>query len=146
MKKLLIMAIILSLALTLAACGGNEKPEAAQPTETPQPTELPSVTAPPAEGDNDSGMLSADENKAPDADLSVGASNLDSEEAKTAFDLMGKDVSELIKAIGEPKSSEYTASCIAPGSGAEDGLLYYDDFTVATLRYPNGQETIMGVF
>ena len=145
MKRTWIMALIFSMLLTLVACGG-EKQNAAQPTEEPQNTELPTVTAPPAGEDDDSGMLAADENNAPNADLSVGVSNLDSEEAKKALDLQGKDVSELIKAIGEPKSSEYTTSCIAPDSGAEDGLLYYEEFIVSTLRYPDGKEIVMGVF
>ncbi len=145
MKKTWIMALICCMLLTLAACGGG-KQEAAQPTEEPQTTELPTVTAPPAGEDDENGMLTADENNAPNADLSVGASNLDSEEAKKALELQGKDVSELIKAIGEPKSSEYTASCIAPDSGAEDGMLYYDGFVVSTLRYPDGKEIVMGAF
>ena len=28
----------------------------------------------------------------------------------------------------------------------EDGLLYYDDFTVSTIKYPDGTELVMGVF
>lgn len=146
MKKTLIMALIFCMLLTLAACGGGTENKDPQPTEEPQATELPSVTPPPEGENSGSGMLAADDNNAPNADLSGSNPNLDSAEAKAALDLLGKDVSALIKAIGEPKSSEYSASCIAPDSGAEDGLLYYDGFIVSTLRYPNGTETIMGVF
>ena len=55
---------------------------------------------------------------------------------ETALKYVGKDVSKLYAAIGKPTSSEYASSCIGDG---EDGLLYYDGFTVTTYR-ENGKE------
>ncbi len=143
MKKFAALILALSMIFLLCACGGSDKEE--PEAEQAQPTEMPSVTAPPAGESGSDGMITADENNAPDAQLAQG-SDLSSEEAQLALSLQGQDVSKLIEQIGEPKSREYTASCIAPDGGAEDGLLYYDGFTVSTLRYPNGSESIMGVF
>lgn len=57
---------------------------------------------------------------------------------ETALKYVGKDVSKLYAAIGKPNSSEYASSCIGDG---EDGLLYYNGFTVTTYR-ENGKETV----
>ncbi len=144
MKKIAALLIALCMVLTLCACGsGSETKE--EPQAETQATEMPSVTAPPASEGGDSGMVAADDNTAPDADLS-GGSDLTSEEAKLALSMQGKDVALLIEQIGEPNSTYYATSCIAPDGGAEDGQLRYDGFTVTTLRYPDGQEIIMGVF
>lgn len=63
---------------------------------------------------------------------------------EVASGMTGSPVSDLYAAIGEPNGSEYTASCLMPTG--EDGLLYYDDFTVSTIKYPDGTELVMGVF
>ena len=55
---------------------------------------------------------------------------------------VGKDVAKLYSAIGKPASSEYASSCIGNG---EDGLLYYDGFTVTTYR-ENGKETVQDAY
>ena len=142
MKRYAALLIALCMVLTLCACGsGGDDPKA----DAGQPTEMPSVTAPPAGEESGGDMVAADDNKAPDADLS-GGSDLTSEEAQLALSLVGQDVSQLIEQIGEPGSTYYAASCIAPDGGAEDGQLRYDGFTVTTLRYPDGQEIIMGVY
>ena len=48
-----------------------------------------------------------------------------------------------VLAIGEPTNgSEYASSCLIDG---EDGVLYYDGFTVYTLRYADGTETVYDV-
>lgn len=141
MKKTITLILALAMVLALCAgCGGNK--EEAQPTAAP--TDLPSVTAPP-EGQTGDGLTSANDDAAPMGQPGQGP-NLTSEDAKTANSLLGKDVSELYKAIGEPTKSEYSASCIAPDAGAEDGQLFYDGFTVSTVRMPDGTETIYGVF
>ena len=141
MKKAAALLIALCILLSLCACGSGEK----EPQSEVKATEMPSVTPPPAGESGDNGMISADQNNAPNAEL-AGTSDLTSEEAKLAISMQGQDVSELIKLIGEPKSTYYAVSCIAPDGGAEDGQLYYDGFTVTTLRYPDGTETIVGVF
>ena len=143
MKKIITLALALVMVLALCAgCGGN-KNEPAEPTAAP--TDLPSVTAPPADAAQGTGLNSANDDAAPVGQPGRGP-QLDSEEAKTAYGLTGQDVSELYAAIGQPTKSEYSASCIAPDAGAEDGLLYYDGFTVSTVRMPNGSEIVMGVF
>ena len=61
---------------------------------------------------------------------------------ETALKYVGKDVSKLYAAIGKPNSSEYASSCIGDG---EDGLLYYNGFTVTTYR-ENGKETVQDAY
>lgn len=61
---------------------------------------------------------------------------------ETALKYVGKDVNKLYSAIGKPASSEYASSCIGNG---EDGLLYYDGFTVTTYR-ENGKETVQDAY
>ena len=48
-----------------------------------------------------------------------------------AASYIGKEVSELYDAIGEPESVSYASSCL--GSG-EDGELVYNGFTVYTYK------------
>ena len=62
--------------------------------------------------------------------------------AETALKYVGKDVSKLYATIGKPNSSEYASSCIGDG---EDGLLYYNGFTVTTYR-ENGKETVQDAY
>lgn len=61
---------------------------------------------------------------------------------ETALKYVGKDVSKLYAAIGKSNSSEYASSCIGDG---EDGLLYYNGFTVTTYR-ENGKETVQDAY
>ena len=61
-----------------------------------------------------------------------------------ASGLNGATVDELYAAVGGPNSSSYSESCLVIGS--EDGTLYYDTFTVSTIRYPDGSEVITGVY
>ena len=57
--------------------------------------------------------------------------------------IKGETISaKLYSAIGKPASSEYASSCIGNG---EDGLLYYDGFTVTTYR-ENGKETVQDAY
>ena len=143
MKKILTLVLALSMVLALCAgCGGN-KNEPAAPTAAP--TDLPSVTAPPVGTSGSTGLNTANDDTAPVAQPGQGP-DLTSEGARTAYSLCGHDVSELYNAIGQPSKAEYSASCIAPDAGAEDGLLYYDGFTVSTVRMPDGKETVQGVF
>lgn len=50
----------------------------------------------------------------------------------TAQGLIGRPVSELYAAIGQPISSDYAPGCLEPDS--EDGELIYSGFTVYTVR------------
>ena len=44
--------------------------------------------------------------------------------------------------LGFDSPGEYASSCLIDG---EDGVLYYDGFTVYTLRYADGTETVYHV-
>lgn len=62
--------------------------------------------------------------------------------AEDARAYIGKDVSQLLAALGEPTGgSSYASSCLGDG---EDGELLYDGFTVYTYR-ENGVETVQDV-
>ena len=143
MKKIVTMALALAMVLALCAGCGGKNNEPAEPTAAP--TDLPTVTAPPADSQGDDGLSAANDDTAPIGQPGQGP-DLTSEEAKTAYSLIGKDVSELYDAVGQPERSAYSASCIAPDAGAEDGQLFYDGFTVSTVRMPDGTETVYGVF
>ena len=56
---------------------------------------------------------------------------------------MGRSAAELAAAIGQPASTEYATSCIGDG---EDGIWYYDGFTVYTFRGTDGSERVEDVF
>lgn len=132
------MVIILSLFLALSAlctaCGGSAAGDA-------EPTELPTVTRPP-EGQEVSNILGADENNAPGR-MSAGdrLANM-SEQQRHVEEMAGEPVSALYEYMGQPKSKEYTTSCMV--ANAQDGTLYYDDFYVSTLKFSESEEYIMG--
>ncbi len=152
MKKAIVFALALCILLTMcAAC--DKKTEASN--DGPAPTSIPFVTAPPDDMLNEEDLVApdgsknfiiAEDNSAPFVGLDPNNLENASEEAKIALTMEGEDLEDLIEAIGEPQSTEYTLSCIAPDSGALDGLLFYEDFTVSTIRYPDGSEIIQGVF
>jgi hypothetical protein len=50
---------------------------------------------------------------------------------------IGKSVEDLYALIGQPQSADYAPSCLV--EGAEDGNLYYEGFTVYTLRTEDGE-------
>lgn len=139
MRRLFTFLLLAAALLSLAACGssktGAEAPAdpgavvtsdpAGAPVVTPAPpeeTEPPKVTDSPADGEIPENAEKADSN--------------DLMEIAKAF--IGRDVSELIDAIGEPISSDYAPGCLGPG---EDGELKYDGFTVYTYR-ENGVEEV----
>ena len=59
------------------------------------------------------------------------------------FSITAQSSAALVAAIGEPSSTEYATSCIGDG---EDGIWYYDGFTVYTFRGTDGSERIEDVF
>lgn len=142
MKRNWIAALLLMAALAVfcTACGGGNDAPAADA----QATKLPTVTAPP-EGaeDAEDAMLTADDNKAPDRrDRASYLAAMSEDQRKVEEELIGATVEDLYKAIGKPKSTEYTTSCLV--ADGEDGTLYYDGFYVSTTRFPNGTEYVMG--
>ena len=62
--------------------------------------------------------------------------------AEVAESYVGREVSELIEAIGEPNDTVYQTSCAM--SDAMDGFLEYDGFTVITLQQADS-ETVQRV-
>ena len=55
----------------------------------------------------------------------------ENEQKIIAESYIGKEVSELYDAIGEPESVSYASSCLG---GGEDGELVYNGFTVYTYK------------
>lgn len=141
MKKLLALLLAFGMLLCLCACGAKEeapaeeeKPEApvlAEATDTDLATE-------PVEAS------SGDVVVAPPA-AAAAASDVDQDMFEQAIECIGLTPTDLIAAIGEPESTEYTSSCLE--DNAEDGMLYYNEygFYVWTLRYTDGTETIQDV-
>ncbi len=111
-KKTAALLLILALALSLCACGGSGgdgKSEAPANMESSLPG-----TAKTGEPEAQAGQTDP----------------LEEIKAKVLA-LKDHPVSELYEAIGQPQKSDYAPSCLGPG---EDGMLYYDGFTVYTYR------------
>ena len=142
MKRTMIAALLLMSLLMIfcAACGGGNSGD---DTPAAESTELPTITPPPAGAGNGQDVIAAEDNAAATLGENAGMTFV-SADHETAYNLRGHTVEELFAAIGQPNSSEYTASCLV--DDGEDGLLYYDGFTVSTTRFANGTETVMGVY
>ena len=95
------------------------KPEPPARAQTPQAEEKPGGTAEPG--------------ASPEPDLKPEPPKASKE---TASAYIGRSVSSLISAIGEPKGRDYAPSCLGDG---EDGELLYDGFTVYTYRTSGGE-------
>lgn len=114
MKKIISIVLLCATAVLLCACGGTSAQDASAPGGSAVP---PMQTA-----------SGSDAQTPADAPEDNAAEN---EQKTLAESYIGKEVSELIAAIGEPESSSYASSCL--GSG-EDGELVYDGFTVYTYK------------
>lgn len=121
MKKTAIIALLLTLTVALSACGG-EKPAETAPAA---PTAEPAVTAEPETAATAEPMPAEETEADPVAQV---------------LSLKDHDVSELYELFGEPSESQYASSCLI--TGGQDGILYYDGFTVYTLVQPDGTETV----
>lgn len=173
MTVLLVMSMLMVFC---AACGSSDAPVAEvsatmAPTATPAPTEEPAEETPEptatvepeetAEPDGDeeeeetstsnSGGAAAATtnsgggNSGGNANSAAQTNPTEAPDLKTtAQNMSGQSVSALYAAIGSPSGSDYTASCLVPNG--EDGLLYYDGFTVSTVRYADGTELVVGVY
>lgn len=124
MRKNLCLMLALLALLSLCACGGEpaQPTELPQPTETVQPTETPTPTAAP---------------ETPAETQAPGEADSLLEAAQACID---QPVETLYAAIGQPQSSDYAPSCLEVGG--EDGNLYYEGFTVYTLRTAEGETVI----
>ena len=125
MKKTLSLLLLCALLAALAACGG--KADEPKPTGTPAPQEALAASA--------SDAQTAKQTHVPPASSSDAV--VDDQSYGIAQGYVGQPASALINAIGRPFDSEYSASC--EQEGAEDGMLYYNGFSVWTMRTATGE-------
>lgn len=126
----------------------NEPSETTVPDETiaateekkPAPVQTTEATEPAATQATKATMLTQEEVTEPVETETEPEPTVD---ARTiAFGCIGADVSVLYAVIGyPPNGSSYLPSALGKG---EDGMLYYDGFTVCTYR-EFGTETVVGV-
>ena len=105
--------------------------ESAAPSSKAEPAPAPAVSAP------------SEAAPAPAPAPAPAASVPAADPKQTALSYVGRSAAELAAAIGQPNSTEYASSCIGDG---EDGIWYYDGFTVYTYRGTDGSERVEDVF
>lgn len=157
-QRFILILMTAVLALSLCACDRGSSPEAAAPTATPS-IDTSAVSAasdtdaaaalqshiPPASGTD---IQTAPEQPAPtaggqDTAPSAGA-QADATAYKNAQDCVGLTIFDLYAVVGKPIIDPvYTPS--ATQTGAQDGLLTYNGFTVTTLLSADGQELVCQV-
>ena len=142
-----------------------------EPEPTPEPTEEPEVTPEPEEetdeeaaeeteeaaeeteesgsAANNSGNGTNSSNSSNNSNNTQSATPQPTEEPQVdkfavAQTMQGRSVEDLYAAIGRPNGSDYTTSCLV--FDGQDGLLYYDGFTVSTVQYADGTELVMGAY
>lgn len=148
MKKIIAMLMLVCmLTLVCAACSGSNN--AAEDTPAVSENVTAEATLPPVtvktnndDGQDDLGMIAAEENESVGANVNTDYMATLTEEQRKAEELVGYTVEELFAAIGKPQSTEYTTSCLV--NDGQDGILWYDGFTVSTTRYSSGEEVVMG--
>lgn len=113
MKKIISIILLCATAVLLCACGSAAPDKSSSGGSAVPPMQT-------ASGSDTHAAADAPEEKA-----------AENEQKIIAESYIGKEVSELIAAIGEPESSSYASSCL--GSG-EDGELVYNGFTVYTYK------------
>lgn len=169
MKKIIPILMIVCLLGSFAACGQQEdavaiitpEPVSSQTLEQGEQAQVvvPDV-APADQGGQTANADSADsdQDRRNDSGSSTttntntgtntstgnsGTTDNSADKLATAQSYVGSSLSALQGAIGAPNSSEYVISCLENAS--QEGLLYYDGFTVWTVQYADGSEIIMGV-
>ncbi len=174
-KSILAVLLVMSIILIFCAgCGSsNDEPVAAvsatmaptpeptaEPEATPEPTAEPEATPEPTEEPAEEEPAEEQEEKPEESTSNNNSGNTQSQATakpeptaepepevdkfSVAQNMMGRSVQDLFAAIGQPNGSEYTTSCLV--FDGEDGLLYYDGFTVSTVRYSDGTELVMGAY
>ena len=140
MKHLTAMLSVLALLLSLCACSGGDGSGGSE-SASPEPLSSQAVSEEP--------VRNTDPVQTPvaESDPPQSGGELSSDERKAiAEGLIGRPVTELYDAIGEPTSSDYAPGCLGPeGSPSEDGELFYDGFTVYTVRTDSQEEYVYDV-
>ena len=113
MKKLISIILLCATAVLLCACGSAAPDKSSSGGSAVPPMQT-------ASGSDAQPVADEPEEQA-----------AENEQKTVAESYIGKEVSELYDAIGEPESASYASSCL--GSG-EDGELVYDGFTVYTYK------------
>ena len=113
MKKLISIILLCATAVLLCACGSAAPDKSSSGGSAVPPMQT-------ASGSNTQAAADAPEEKA-----------AENEQKIIAESYIGKEVSELYDAIGEPGSVSYASSCLDSG---EDGELVYNGFTVYTYK------------
>ncbi len=113
MKKLISIILLCATAVLLCACGSAAPDKSSSGGSAVPPMQT-------ASGSDAQAASAAPEDNA-----------AENEQKTLAESYIGKEVSELYDAIGEPESVSYASSCL--GSG-EDGELVYNGFTVYTYK------------
>ena len=134
MKKLTVFVLLLSLLLTLCACGSGSKPQ--ETTGSVNPTD--GQTEAPAATTGETETPEQTEEPTEEAGPTIDPTDPTFLDAQSCI---GKPLADLIALIGEPMSSEYSPSCMGDG---DDGTLQYEGFVVTTYR-ENGEETVQWV-
>ena len=119
------------------------EPSAEQPEETKQPEETEKPDGTLAEQPEETPAEQPAPASEPETVSSEPVSASAADPKAAAEGLVGRPVSELYAAIGQPLSADYAPSCLE--EGAEDGELAYSGFTVYTTRTANA-ETVYDVF
>lgn len=141
-KRMLASLLLLALCASLCACGGtpaqsspadastSDAAQAAEPAAPDTAEEADPEAEEPAAALPDAGLHAAQETQ-PNAEAEAPDAGEIAALIEKAQGFVGKPVSALIEAIGEPLERRYAPSCL--GSG-EDGELKYEGFTVYTYR------------
>lgn len=138
MKKTTALLLCAALLFALAGCGGAKEAQPS-PTAIPAATKAPEAEATP-EPEAEATPAPAEETPepAPEEDEAL------IETVKAIRALKDHPVAELYALIGEPDGGkDYGSSCLVPGG--QDGMLYYDEFTVYTLVKADGTETVYDI-
>lgn len=127
MKKLISLLLVLSMMLTLAACGGAEPTE---PAKENNPTEAPAAQteAPTAETE-----APAAETETPATEAPAASGTYTFTYGSTTIS-MKQDTAEVLPGLGEPKSYTEEESCAFEGLSK---TYYFGSFYLET--YPDGE-------
>ncbi len=155
MKKIFALILALTLVMCLAACSSSTEEEETVSDGDAVYVDVEGEIVPmePEDGEaSEEVEETVVEATSSSSDLHTSAatppaSSTDAETSSdydTAVGYIGEPVEALYEAIGEPTGgTQYATSCLE--EGAEDGMLFYDDFYVWSLRTEDG-ETVYDVY